>query len=347
MKNSPDENQEYETELADWKLERIKMMTSPASVITAAVMEACGSPSQTIKRITEGFSNEVYAVTTVDGQQVIVRIHWWTSPYFEEEKWALDQCVVLGIPTPQFLLLHHSGSGNEARSICVETRLPGQTLHTLVERGILSVADAYPFVKAAGALLAHVHSIPTTGWGRINAKGAGAGTHWSDLLNPSMIEGAYQAARKLDIAQQEITEAIDLLHTHTSLFEAITPRLLHGDFSPQQILVNTGQVTGLIDFEFPRSGDPAWDFAYWDYFTGRQPFRGSVFPTEWLLEGYRPALLPDMAFDLRVALWRLELGLELLAYHRHDSIPDYFIHISHHFLRSLQEIRQIHHTNKF
>lgn len=341
MDNLPGIDQEQETQLPDWKLERIQMMTSPPSVITSAVTEACGSPPQTITRITEGFSNEVYAVTTIDGQQIVVRIHWWTNRYFEEEKWALDQCETLHIPTPHMLLLRHSGSGKEARSICVETRLSGQTLHSLVERGQLNIADTYPYVKAAGALLAQVHSIPTTGWGRINAKGVGTLPHWSDLLSPSIIEGAYQAAQKLDIAQQEITEAIHLFHAHTTLFEAITPCLLHGDFSPQQILVGAGQITGFIDFEFPRSGDPAWDFAYWDYFTGRQPFRGSRFPTQWLLEEYRQLLVSAITFDLRIVLWQLELGLELLAYHRHDEVPDYFIHISHQFLQSLQEMRDL------
>ncbi|GHO86454.1 hypothetical protein [Dictyobacter formicarum] len=57
------------------------------------------------------------------------------------------------------------------------------------------------------------------------------------------------------------------------------------------------------------------------------------------LKKYRPSPSSAMAFDVRIVLWRLELGLKLLAYHRHDSIPDYFVHISLQFLQSLQEMR--------
>lgn len=328
-------DQEQEAALNDWKLERIKTTTSPASLIIAAIVEACGSPPQTVTRITEGFSNEVYAIDTTDGQQVVVRIHH-ASPHFEAEQWALDRCATIGIPTPRFLLLSHSGSETAARSICVETRLPGQTLYTLMNKGVLNTVDAASIVRDAGSLLARVHTIPTTGWGRIDATGAGQVARWSDLLDTSIIDGAYQAAHKLAISPQTITEAIHYLQTHASLFTTFSPRLLHGDFSPQQILVDAGRITGFIDFEFPLSGDPAWEFAYWDYFTGQQPYQGSMLPTEWLLEGYRQSLPPDPTFDLRIALWRLELGLGLMDYHRHDQVPDYFLFIGKHFLRSLE-----------
>ena len=55
--------------------ERIRAMTSPHHVIDDDVLEACGGyPIVARTRITEGFSNEVYALTTAEGQRVGVRI---------------------------------------------------------------------------------------------------------------------------------------------------------------------------------------------------------------------------------------------------------------------------------
>jgi aminoglycoside phosphotransferase (APT) family kinase protein len=327
-------------ELTAWRLERIRMMTSPAWVITDAVTEACGSPPKTVSRVTEGFSNEVYAVRTIAGQEVMVRIHWWSSPYFEAECWALEQCRLLGLSTPQILLLRHNRRGEAPRSICVETRLPGQTLSTLLASGRLRVTASSPLVIAAGALLAQVHTIATSGWGRITAEGKGQAAQWTDQVS-SIMQDASQAASRLGLVQREVTEAFHLLQAQASLVEQVPPRLLHGDFSPQQIVVSEGQVSGLIDFEFPRSGDPAWEFAYWDFYTGNQPFRGARVPTQWLLEGYRQVASLDAAFDLRIAVWRVALSLELLAYHgiRDDQEPDFLTFLSQGFVRHLGELR--------
>src|SRR5919199_4034373 len=97
--------------------ERVRAMTSPDAFIAAMVERASGSPPRTKTRITEGFSNEVYAVETADGRQFIVRIHWYQqAPHFEAERWALARCADVGLPAPRLLLLHHEPVGRELHS---------------------------------------------------------------------------------------------------------------------------------------------------------------------------------------------------------------------------------------
>jgi aminoglycoside phosphotransferase (APT) family kinase protein len=342
MDGSSFEEQAAQPELSAWRRERIRMMTSPASTVTEAVIEACGSAPSQVTRLTEGFSNEVYAVRTRHGDEVIVRIHWWSSRYFEEESWALAHCRQLGLPTPQILLLRQNPSGDPPRVICVETRLPGQTLATLLASGQVSIPDTYPLLVAAGALLVQLHEIQTTGWGRINALGQGPAAHWTEQVADST-QDASRAASLLDLAQGDVPEALHLLQVHARLLKEVSPRLLHGDLSPQQILVSEGRVSGLIDFEFPRSGDPAWEFAYWDYYTGRRPFRGARLPTSWLREGYQQASALDATFEGRITLWRVALGLELLAYHgiRDDQEPAFLRFLCQQFLQDLEELRRL------
>lgn len=222
----------------------------------------------------------------------------------------------------------------------METRLPGQTLSRLLASGKLSVTASLPLIIAAGALLAQVHTTSTSGWGRITPQGKGQTAEWSDQLN-SIMPDAERAASRLDLAQRDVTEASRLLQAYDSLVAQIPPRLLHADFSSQQIMVSEGHVSGLIDFEFPCSGDPAWEFAYWDFYTGNQPFKGPRVPTQWLLEGYRQTSSLDATSDLRIAVWRVALSLELPVHHgiRDDQEPDVLAFLGQRFVYHLGELR--------
>jgi len=42
------------------------------------------------------------------------------------------------------------------------------------------------------------------------------------------------------------------------------PTITHGDLGPEHVLVSpSGELVGVIDWEEVRTGDPAWDFAWW------------------------------------------------------------------------------------
>lgn len=335
---------EEETETpADARLSaRMAAMTSPDHLIAAAVAEACGSPLATKTRIAESFSNEVYAATTADRRQVIVRVHWYQGPHFEAERWALAQCARLALPVPEIFLVRHGAPDEEPRSVCVESRLPGVTLHAMLAAGTLDPSDLHPLLVAAGAFLARLHTVPTSGFGRIDATGHGPGATWEAYRSATPRDQLHRAARNLGLPTAEIDGALDLLQAHAWLWDGMTPRLLHGDFSPQNMLVHEGQLSGVIDFEYPASGDPAMDLAYWDYFR-HSPFHnptGAALPTEWLLEGYRQHEPPT--FALHLAACRLQLGLDLLGYHgvRDDQDPRFLAFIATSFRRDLADLRQ-------
>jgi aminoglycoside phosphotransferase (APT) family kinase protein len=294
------------------RTERHRAMTSPDEVIDDAVWQACGSRLCTKDRITEGFSNEVYAATTEDGRRVVVRIHWHGSPHFEAEQWALNRCAEIGLPAPRFLRLQSDPSTTTPHDICVETYLSGRSLHSLVADGEMDVAGARPILIETGSILAQLHTIPATGFGRIDGRGIAESKSWQAYVDQIPIERLQQAAQNVGVAPSEISEARRLLHDHRAIWQDWSPRLLHGDLSPQHIMVWKKNVSGLIDFEYPQSGDPAMDLAYWGYWS---PFQGTAFPLDWLLEGYQRHTPIDEPFELRIAACRLQMSLEKLSYH--------------------------------
>lgn len=112
------------------------------------------------------------------------------------------------------------------------------------------------------------------------------------------------------------------------------PVLLHGDLSPEHVLVDAGNtVTGIIDFGDVAVGDPAWDFVYLYADYGIEFLESAVL-------AYAPTSLPSfvdrlfLLYELELIEWALEtldeeddateaLGeLDDLAAHHHDRLAE-------------------------
>lgn len=300
------------------KKERIQLITSPKQDIAWIVKEACNSDIRDKERITVGYSNEVYAITTQSGQEAIVRIHWYESPYFENEKWALERLANEGLPVPQVLYLSHHLPGDIPRSVCVETRLVGESLETLIAAGSITSKELRPLLFDLGKLLRKLHAVSMAGFGSIKANGRGEAQTWQEAYVTGLPrESAHEAAWHVGLPEKIITESIDLLIHFAALGDKVLPCLLHGDFNLQNVMVLNGQITGLIDFEFCESGDAAKEVPFgkldsdgWSRFFGRQPI-----PSEWILEGYFDGIPADETFAQRMMWFRLANSLGGLAYH--------------------------------
>src|SRR3989344_5298972 len=76
---------------------------TPVEIFQSQVEDATGSSIVEKTRIVNGETNEVYAVTTESGKEVIVRIHHGESNRFKKERWALEECSKIPVPTPKML----------------------------------------------------------------------------------------------------------------------------------------------------------------------------------------------------------------------------------------------------
>jgi len=91
----------------------------------------------------------------------------------------------------------------------------------------------------------------------------------------------------------EVKRALAVLEEDRAFLADTPARLLHFDFEPSHLLVDerSGEITGVIDFESAKSGDPAYDFAQWDV------IHDAYAPVGALIRGYAEslALVPDFA----------------------------------------------------
>ncbi|MDQ3702854.1 MAG: aminoglycoside phosphotransferase family protein, partial [Chloroflexota bacterium] len=248
---------------------------SPPEVIAGAVHRATGAEMAGHERIMAGLSNEVYAATSADGQAVIVRISHASGPQFAQERWAIERCREAGVPVPEILYLVHDvavpGGAAERVSICVERTLAGEPLGRLVMAWGADDARSTTLLREAGAVLARMHTIPTEGYGYLDGAGHGRWPTWDAFLleflgDPALRERLEQRRRTAPsggIVAGTIDAAVGMLQARREVLRAQPARLVHHDYEPWHIFADATpgeeHITGVIDHESCRGGDPAYD----------------------------------------------------------------------------------------
>ena len=283
-----------------WKEQLHAGWTTPDSVVDLLVRRATGAGLNTRSRIVGGEGNEVWALTTRAGDDLILRVSRSTT--FAAEQWATDQARRMGVPVPEILLVDDAvpiGDGHVAAWI--HRTLHGQPLWTVSDEQM-----ARRLTADAGEVLARIHAVPTNGPGLLDARGHGRHENFSDVL--AWDDQAADAALANGIGRADVDQAARLLDDGRRLW--VAPRLLHGDWLQEHILVQDDAVVGIIDFGGTRGGDPAYDIAYWQFFWDTERF-----PATALLEGYRRAGDPGPRLDARVHLCRLGFSMRAMGYY--------------------------------
>lgn len=278
-------------------------------VINKFVIKAINLKPVSKKRIIRGENNEVYDVTLENNENIIVRISHKYLDSLKREKWAIEQCEKIGVPVPKILLLEDSFDDEHKISINIEEKIRGDMLKDLLE--ISTDKEKREFVRKAGAPLAQIHTVKTDGFGDIDKNGSSPFKKMSEWIadREKGKKHMKQVAKRNGLAENTIERIFEILKLHSSLFENIESRLLHNDYSPFHIFYDKGEISGIIDFEVARGGDPVQDFARWDY------YYSDTLPLEWLKEGYTNKSLFDHNFDIKLNLYKLIAGYILLYHH--------------------------------
>jgi aminoglycoside phosphotransferase (APT) family kinase protein len=282
-------------------------------VLSSIIKQATGSNPVSIIKVIRGEVNEVYDITTQSGISIVIRISRSQKPRFYAEEWSLNRCLAIGIPVPKIILLTSQVVDGQQLTFCVENKLPGTPLKDLLNPTPTQIQS---LVVQSGVLLSQIHSvIPDAGFGGLNHDGVGKYQSWSEYLlevvdNQDAIR---DSGAKSGLTPHTLSQAFGILQSHVSLTLDVTPHLLHGDYSSKHLLVSNDVISGIIDFENCKSGDPVWDFAWWNYFFAQQ------YPLAWLIAGYIQKSQLPRNFEQKLLLYKIRLGLELIYYYEKEN----------------------------
>jgi aminoglycoside phosphotransferase (APT) family kinase protein len=251
-----------------------------------------------------GADNKVLAARTTDGRNIVVKVPRGPGSRYGTAAWASAALTAHDVPAPQ-ILWHDSWDGGAA---CVETRCAGLPLTGAARRlhttGSVIGDQERQAARHVGTLLRRVHSVTVGGYGRLTANGTGRhpSLESSILAALSPQPGADPAARLTTLARRLVADNLWRLRDPG-------PRLLLGDCAARHVFYDpaTGQVTGFIDLESARGGDPMADLAGFS-------LREHPGLTRELIKGYFPeGATSDHAWALTVH--RSRIAAHLMMFH--------------------------------
>ncbi len=281
------------------------------NVLEAIVKSSVGFRVKEKRKVVEGEVNEVYDITPTHGENIIVRISREKHNRFEAEKWALDKCRDTGVQVPEIHLISEVETDKEKLHVCVESKIEGVSLQTLIKQNALSQNEIKEITISAGEILSKIHSIKTTGFGEINTFGVGEFETWSEyMLNQDKKrDQILEEARKIGVDTKLVQQAFAILDKNKDIYEHTDSRLAHSDYGIKHMLIHKDKINGIIDFENCRGADIAYDFSWWNYFGQNRP------PVEWLIEGYKKDGNLGENFETRMHLVKIRIALDLLMYY--------------------------------
>ena len=277
---------------------------SPETLIDATIEKAVGSSVAGKVKITKGITNQVSAVTLANGDELIVRISRWEKSRFGTERWAIEQCAKAGAPVPRVLFVDTIEHQGKPLNISIESKIQGTPLDELA-MGSISEDRLAELLRKTGKVLSKIHSISTNGFGDLDEGGNGkyesAGGMFSEKeLNEDQF---IKVARAVNLDPEIVKQSLALLNGYSVKGPAISPHLIHNDFTPRHVLVIGDEISGILDFELAQGGDPVLDLAKWRYFFEDR------FPLRYLIEGYDNSVAFSEEFEKRAHIWKLYIGL--------------------------------------
>lgn len=245
--------------------------------LNAAVMQAFGQPLTEFTEMTDGWANSAYAIALSDGRRVVLKARPAENikPMRCERDTMKTEAEVLrllsglkGFPVPK--LYTHDDSLR---------LLP-------VEYFIMEFVEGDPYVKVKESLPAETRAAIEEQLGRLTREMnaltgerfgyfcASAGKHdsWREAFR-AMIHGVLldgeEAGVALPVPYEKLREEIE--RRLYVLDEITVPQLVHWDLWDGNFFVKDGVITGIVDFERARWGDPIMEM-YFGKFTDSEAY---------------------------------------------------------------------------
>lgn len=155
-----------------------------------------------------------------------------------------------GVPVPRVLFseLEHTPPW------AVFEALPGEPGYVAADWD-LSGSNFLPIARDMGRLL--------RGFSELDPDTFDLPRLWADVAALSEAAEGWLATLQPHLSHRDARTVRDIIETMPALLSGRRAVVCHGDFGPQNVLVVGEHISGLLDFEDARIGDPLLDVAWW------------------------------------------------------------------------------------
>jgi hygromycin-B 4-O-kinase len=252
-------------------------------------------PATNITRLVEGLESQAF-LFEADGDAFVLRVSV-TSRGFEKDRWAA-RVAGRHVPVPRVV-----GAGwiDVDHAYCVTEWAPGVTLEALPAAEVADVVDE---VQQAWQALGGSDVSSVAGFGDFEPDGHAPFASWRDVLTTT-----------LERASSALPHAAPVLGVYERLVDRCPEDhgLVHGDFGSNNVIVDDGRVTAVLDWENAMIGDPLYDVANTEFWaTHLACMRVQA-------EHFSRTLADLPAYRERVLCYALRIGLEETLESRRDG----------------------------
>jgi hypothetical protein len=113
-------------------IELAKRHTSPREVVEKIAEGTTGQKLKRLRRIIRGEDNEVYDITSLSGEEFILRISHQDADTFAIESWAIEAVRARGVPSPNIITSGTVQHGSKILRYTVQQKLVGTTFDHLL-----------------------------------------------------------------------------------------------------------------------------------------------------------------------------------------------------------------------
>ncbi len=166
-----------------------------------------------------------------------------------------------GLPVPAIV---DTGELDESCAYCISRRLPGSQLH---ECGAEVAATLTGSVIELLQRIGDVDVTGTSGFGPIDGCGRGACGNWREYVVGVAQAPVPPLPKGEGVALNSVVAALKAIVAKHAASCPEVRRLIHGDFGSYNVLSDGHGITGIVDWDMAKFGDPLFDAAnvlFWD-----------------------------------------------------------------------------------
>ncbi|MCW5971564.1 MAG: aminoglycoside phosphotransferase family protein [Blastocatellales bacterium] len=240
--------------------------------IRIEIERALGASISRIVRPEDGTQGRTFLIGN-SSHEWIARLHRGPNPQMKRSFLAQQRARAAGMRTPRVLAYSFSASEDGEYDWTVEERISGKAFAP--ESSNLALA------ADVGRQLRLLHEVEVTGFGDFQTDRFEA-RH--STFNAWVAERESSIAAAVGVARLDPGVIGRIEQAYRLLGESYpeTARLCHGDFSPENLLVEGERLAAVIDWEMACGGDPALDLAYCSFWSTDAAILDA------LIEGYQP-----------------------------------------------------------
>jgi aminoglycoside phosphotransferase (APT) family kinase protein len=222
----------------------VPLARSAATIVLQAIGKAVGD----VRQIASGVMTQKFKVTTVSGENYIVRFYPASRSHVREyEPDLLRRCNSLGIRVPE-VVADSSGDASTAGGYMVYKMLPGVSLSERLDH--VGPQELTVVSRRIIDELKKLSRLQITGFGDLLNDRKAKLSSWYEFVRQTFDLGL-KASHERDLLSQELLNSLTLIGGRLDRFSRpVQPTLAWGDLSPENVIVDlNGKFVGLIDFE--------------------------------------------------------------------------------------------------